>query len=39
MAELIGLVQGTAVVVVAACAAMWINDHFHLGGEFNDEAR
>jgi hypothetical protein len=38
MIECAGLLEGAAVIVLAAFAAMWINDNFHLGGEFNDEA-
>jgi len=38
MAEYACLFEGILVVVLAACAAMWINDRFHLGGEFHDEA-
>lgn len=37
MAEYMSLIQGALVVVIAACTAMWLNDNFHLGGEFNDE--
>ena len=37
MGEFSGLIQGAVVVVLAACIAMWLNDNFQLGGEFNDE--
>jgi len=37
MAEVGGLIQGALVVVLASCLAMWLNDNFHLGGEFNEE--
>jgi hypothetical protein len=38
MLELLGLFKGLLVVVVASTSAMWINDRFHLGGEFKDDA-
>jgi len=37
MGEFGVLIQGAMVVVIASCVAMWLNDNFHLGGEFNEE--
>ena len=37
MIEYANLIAGVGVVVFAACAAMWVNDNFHLGGDFQDE--
>ena len=37
MGEFGGLIEGTLVVVIASCLAMWLNDRFHLGGEFKEE--
>jgi hypothetical protein len=38
MAEIAAALPSIAVVIFAACAAMWLNDRFHLGGEFDEDA-
>lgn len=37
MGEIGTLIQGAMVVVIASFLAMWLNDNFYLGGEFNEE--
>ena len=37
MGEIGVLIEGAMVVVIASSLAMWLNDNFHLDGEFNEE--